>query len=428
MCDTFVALPGATATGGVLLAKNADTEINEAQHLLRLPRQDHPEGTQVRLTHLVIPQARRTHEVLLDKSFWLHGGEIGVNEHGVAVGNEAVFSNRPSDKDGGILIDLLRLILERSADRHEAVALVADLLATWGQGGNCELRGNSHFDGSFIVSDRSGAVVIETAGPDWAVREVAGFASISNGYTIGTDWDRCSLAGAGGKVDFAATVGDPEKARCVAAAERRQASHDFLAARAGRIGVRTMADLLRDTGEADYEPMRGERPTRICMHAAPYPHRLWQATGALIADTRGDDVMAWVTGTSGTDVSIFKPAFFGVDLPDLGPAPRESYTPGAYWWRHEFLHRRAMADYRGLVPQIRGEFEALEDEFFRESETVRRGRLAEKREFVNDCWRRADAAAAAWVARLERRNYVIADPAYRAMWQTFNSAASLPLA
>ena len=48
----------------------------------------------VRLTHLVIPQARHTYEVLLDKSFWLYGGEIGVNEHGVAVGNEAVFSNR----------------------------------------------------------------------------------------------------------------------------------------------------------------------------------------------------------------------------------------------------------------------------------------------------------------------------------------------
>ena len=47
----------------------------------------------VRLTHLVIPQARHTHEVLLDKSFWLYGGEIGVNEQGVAIGNEAVFSN-----------------------------------------------------------------------------------------------------------------------------------------------------------------------------------------------------------------------------------------------------------------------------------------------------------------------------------------------
>ena len=117
-----------------------------------------------------------------------------------------------------------------------------------------------------------------------------------------------------------------------------------------------MADLLRYTGPGAYTPLEGESPTRICMHAAPYDNRLWQATGALIADTRGNNVMAWVTATSGTDVSIFKPAFFGVELPDLGPMPRESFTPGAYWWKHEFLHRRAMSDYDRLMREL----EALE--------------------------------------------------------------------
>ena len=87
-----------------------------------------------------------------------------------------------------------------------------------------------------------------------------------------------------------------------------------------------------------------------------------------------------------------------------------------------------MADYRGVVPAIRAEFEALEDEFFQESETVRRAGLAEKRRFVRDCWRRADDAAAGWLVRLEKRNYAIENPAYRAMWQGFNRAASLPLA
>jgi dipeptidase len=430
MCDTFVALPSTTATGAVLLAKNADTEINEAQHVLKLPRRDYPEGAMVRLTHLVIPQARRTHEVLLDKSFWLYGGEIGLNEHGLAIGNEAVFSNLASERDGVILIDLLRLMLERATDRHEAVALTAHLLESFGQGGNCELRGNSHFDGSFIVSDSSGAIVLETAGKEWAAKEITGFASISNGYTIRDDWDRASLtASNGAKPDFAAAVGDEEKTYCTAARERQKASQDYLARHAGRISVRTMADLLRYTGEdPDYEPMQGERPTRVCMHAAPYEYRFWQATGALIADTRGADIMGWVTATSGTDVSIFKPAFFGVDLPDLGPMPRESYTPEAYWWRHEFLHRRAMADYRSLMPEIRGEFERLEDGFFRESEAVRKAGSAEKAAFVAHCWREADEAEGRWIKRLEARNYFIENAAYRSMWDQFNRAASLPLA
>jgi dipeptidase len=428
MCDTFVALSDSTANGSVLLAKSADTEVNEAQHFLRLSARDYPEGAQVRVTHRVIPQARHTYETLIDKSFWLYGGEIGVNEHGVAVGNEAVFSTVSSESDGVVLIDLLRLILERAATRHEAVDLVAQMLAGFGQGGNCELRGNSHFDGSFIVSDKTGAVVLETAGKEWAAREVKGFGSISNGYTIGADWDRSSIAAINGsKPDFGKLVGDPEKTRCVAAVERQRASHDFLAARHGKVTVRSMADLLRYTGPDAYTPLAGEAPTRICMHAAPYDFRLWQATGALIADTRGDDVMAWVTATSGTDVSIFKPAFFGIDLPDLGPMPRETFTPGAYWWKHEFLHRRAMSDYDRLMPEIRNSFEALEDEFFRDSEAVRRGGMAEKAEFVADCWHRADVARDQWIEKLEAKNYFIENTAYRAMWDGFNRAASLPL-
>ena len=429
MCDTFVALPGATANGGVLLAKNADTEVNEAQHVLKLPGRRHPAGAQVRLTHLVIPQAAETFEVLLDKSFWLYGGEIGVNEHGLAIGNEAVFSNVPSQGDGVVLIDLLRLMLERCRDRHEAVALAGEMLGTYGQGGNCEMRGNSHFDGSFIIADRGGALVLETAGPQWATREIDGFASISNGYTIHADWTRTSLdRGDGARPDFAALVGDMDRTVGCGAPERQAASQAFLTRHAGSITVRTMADILRSTGDdEDYHPVKGDRPTRLCMHAAPYDSRLWQATGALIADARGDDVMAWVTATSGTDVSIFKPAFFGADLPDLGPMPRETDTGGAYWWRHERLHRRAMADYSAIVPELRAEFEMLEDRFLAASETVRKGSRTEKEHFVGECWRGADELEARWLRRLEARQYAISHPGYREMWARFNSAASLEL-
>ena len=429
MCDTFVALGSVTRSGSVLLAKNADTEVNEAQHLLKIPGRDWPEGAQVRVTHRLIPQARRTNEVVLDKSFWLYGGEIGVNEHGVAIGNEAVFSHRSSEGDGVILIDLLRLMLERARDRHEAAALTAQMLKTYGPGGNCELRGNSHFDGSFIVSDRTGALVLETAGLDWATREVEGFTSISNAYTIGADWTATSLMGGDSKVDFAKTVGDPGPAFACGAPERRAASYDYLDRHAGGITVRTMADLLRYTGEdAGYHPAEGARPTRVCMHAGPFESRFWQATGSLVSDVRGGSIVVWATGTSGPDCSVFKPIFFGVPMPDLGPMPRESDTPGAYWWRHERLHRRVMADYSAIIAELRPEIEALEDGFFREAEAVRDADDATKVEFVASCWRVADALEARWLARLETRSYHIAHPAYESMWRHFNAAAALEFA
>jgi dipeptidase len=427
MCDTFVALGNATADGSVLLAKNADTEINEAQHLVRFPRRDWGEGAMIRTTHRVIPQVPTTWDVVLNKSFWTYGAEIGFNEWGVACGNEAVFTNQHCDGDGVMLIDHLRLMLERARNCDEAVDVIAGLLAEYGQGGNCELRGNSHFDGGFIVSDMHGAVEIQTAGRHWAVRRVADISSISNVHSIRDDWDRASLEGqAGPRVDFRAAFTDEEKSRCTAPDERQQASFGFLARHKGRITVRTMADLLRYTGDdPDYHPMQGERPTRICMHAAPYENRFWQATGGLISVAKDGHVMGWANATSGPDASIMKPVFCGVDLPDLGPMPRETFTPGAYWWKHERLHRRVMADYKAVKPDLRAEFDALEDEFFADGPGVMKGSPAEKQAFVNACWRRADEAADRWLKRLESRPYAIADTAYRQMWERFNRAAAL---
>src|SRR3990172_9980189 len=180
MCDSFVALPSATTTRTTLAAKNADCEINEAQAVLRLPRRRYPDGAMLRTSHIVIAKAGETNEIIIDKSYWTWGGEIGVNEHGVAVGNEAIFSKCKEKSDGLITGDLLRLMLERAKTCDEALQVFGDALTTHGQGGNCELRGNSHFDSSYLVSDRSAAYVGETAGRDWVARKGEGVGAVSN--------------------------------------------------------------------------------------------------------------------------------------------------------------------------------------------------------------------------------------------------------
>jgi len=430
MCDTIVALPDATADGAVLLAKNADTEVNEAQQILRLPRRDYLPGAAVRVTHLTIPQAAHTHEVILGRSFWTWGGEVGCNEHGVAIGNEAAFSNQTCEKDGTGAIDLLRLALERAATAREAVDIIGGHIVRYGQGGNCQMMGNYWFDSGLLVADRKEAWIVNGAGHHWAARRARSTEAISNRYQIGTDWELSSLAGAAPvdgetRPDFRARFADPVRERECAADERESCAAGLLAGRNGAITMHDMATVLRDVGdEATYDVTADERPTKVCMHAGPTPARFWHATSAMITEVRPASVVVWMTGTSATDLSIFKPLFFGIDLPE-GLMPLGTDTEGTIWWRHERLHRPAMARYREVKPEIRAEFDALERSFHDESATVRGGSPQLKAEFVAWCWHRAAAATEAWIGRLARRPYAITHPAYRAAWERWNAEASL---
>ena len=119
MCDTVVALGSVTADGLTLFGKNSDREPNEAHHLLRVPAANHPAGSTVKCTYVDIPQVNHTYEVLLAKPFWIWGAEMGANEHGVTIGNEAVFTKVPYDKQPGLIgMDFLRLALERAQTAH----------------------------------------------------------------------------------------------------------------------------------------------------------------------------------------------------------------------------------------------------------------------------------------------------------------------
>jgi len=433
MCDTIVALPDATEDGAVLLAKNADTEVNEAQQILRLPRRDYLPGAAVRVTHLTIPQATYTHEVILGRSFWTWGGEVGCNEHGVAIGNEAAFSNQKCEKDGTGAIDLLRLALERAASARDAVDVIGDHVVRFGQGGNCQMMGNYWFDSGLLVADRKEAWVVNCAGHHWAARQAKSTEAISNRFQIGADWDLSSLSASRPvngetKPDFRARFADPVREQECAADERESCAAGLLAARRGAITMHDMAAVLRDVGdEASYDVTADARPTKVCMHAGPTPARFWHATSAMITEVRPDSVVVWMTGTSATDLSIFKPLFFGVDTPS-GLMPLGTDTEGTIWWRHERLHRPAMAHYRQLKPAIRAEFDALERSFQSESATVRDGSLRLKEEFVAWCWHRAAAATEAWIDRLARLPYAISHSAYRAAWERWNAEASLAFA
>lgn len=426
MCDTFAALGPVTRSGAVLFAKSADCEVNEANALVRIPRARHVPGETVRLTHLVIPQAEETFDLILTKAFWTYGCELGVNEFGLCMGEEAVFTTEMAEERDGIIgPDLMRIGLERARSCREAITVMTELLEAYGQGGSAELKGNSHFDSSYLMSDTSEAYILETAGRKWATRRIEDVGSISNMLGIRADWERCSAAGTAGSLDWAAAFGLPAVPAALGAPDRQRITFNGLTENKGRITVRTMFDLMRQHGPG-YHPATAPVHGNTCMHAGPQKDRWWQADGAMAADVRGDDIVVWATGTSGNCLSIFKPVFPGMDLPEIGPVPTEHFDPRSLWWKHELLHRRAMADFNGIVPEIRADFDRMEAGFLAEAESVRRGSLGEKRDFMAHCFQRAMEQTDAWIARLQSRtDLAFQDPAYRRMWATLNSAAGL---
>ena len=100
VCDTSVVVGSASADGSVIFAKNSDRPANECQPLRYYPRQSYPARARVRCTHREIPQTSETLAVLGSQPWWMWGFEIGVNEAGVAIGNEAVYGREGYADDG----------------------------------------------------------------------------------------------------------------------------------------------------------------------------------------------------------------------------------------------------------------------------------------------------------------------------------------
>jgi secernin len=358
MCDTYVALPGHTADGSVIFGKNSDRDPNEAQALEWHPAQDHPAGAELQCTWLRIPQVRHTNGVLISRPHWIWGAEMGANSRGVVIGNEAVFTRRERSREPGLIgMDLLRLALERAGTAREALDVITDLLARYGQGGLHSAKLIYH--NSYLIADPEGAWVLETAGEFWAAKRVKGCAAISNGLTLGEDFDESSpglidaarklgLLRRGEGFDFARCFADPFYAIFTGCRPRRSRALALLGERAGRMDTADAFAMLRDHGDggAGYRPDGHFLMSRICSHAANALARdSAQSTGSLVACIKGSDRVFWATGTSAPCTSLFKPVWLeGAVLPDLGPTPGPAFDDASLWWRHELVHRTALRD------------------------------------------------------------------------------------
>ena len=442
MCDTLVALPKATAGGATLFAKNSDRERNEAQGLEITAAADHPAGAAVQLTYIAITQVRHTHACLLSRPFWMWGAEMGANEYGVVIGNEAVHSIIAAGRKRALTgMDLVRLGLERAATASEAVDLIVGLLERHGQGGDCGHLHRFYYHNSFIIADRTEAFVLETVGRWWALERVAGARALSNALSIGPGYAAVSrLAephardqgwiGDDGRFDFAARLFDPGRDAISRGRERRARGQTLMDRRLGALTPRAMMAILRDhgaaaEGQAAWTPA-DQVGRAICMHAAQGARRS-QTTGSLVAELREGRAVFWVTGTAAPCLGIFKPVLIDVALPTMGPAPTDHFDAGALWWRHECLHRAALRDFSTAVAVVTPSRDALEASF---AERIDQALAADPgpealQDLVEACWREARAAEAEWMAAIARVDAPPVQAGFQRSWNRLNHIAGM---
>ena len=363
MCDTmgivdcyakgpYPALQGGVVdfASGAFFAKNSDRSPNEAQALEWRPAADHRPGVKLRVTYTELEQVPHTYGALISRPLWLWGAEMGVNEKGLCIGNEAVFTRGPYGKTGLTGMDLLRLALERSASAAEALDCITSLLERHGQGGDCGYDHRFFYDNSFLILDRTAMYILETAGKAWAARRVER-GSISNRLCLDS---ADSYGGVQRGTGFARAHREPVYSFFSGSARRQKLSGACVAAASG------IADLIRglrihkDDGAAA-GPLTRPGVDSPCMHAGGL---IGDHTTASLAVELGDEtVTVWATGSSTPCVSLFKPWRLG--NPPAGPvAAAGGNEAGAYWKRREAFHRRLIG--LTLPPSYYEERDALE--------------------------------------------------------------------
>ena len=358
MCDTLAVGPSYTADGTSIFGKNSDREPDETHLVVSNPGAEYPEGKNLKCTYITIPQVRSTHATVICKPFWIWGAEMGVNEKGVVIGNEALFTKiRPEKQPGLIGMDLLRLALERGASADEAAEVIIDLLGHFGQAGPCGYRDKKlAYMNSFIIMDREHMIVLETLGRDYALRHRKDYAVISNGFTLTTDWERSSLPPG---TDMTAKT-DPLITYFAGSSWRRGSIERGILDGRGRFTIQDAFSLLRS--HAGDRPFRGFNRD-VCMHACDPLIRRSETTGSLVVELHPRDrLKIFVTAGSAPCLTPFKPF--------LPAAPWEGagrggafYTEDSTWWSHEAMHVNAMLRPHAYRASITEKIRAMEEKW-----------------------------------------------------------------
>ncbi len=386
-CDTWVAMGDVTTRGYTILGKNSDRPTFGCQPLVQYPRRKWPAGSKIDLARITIPQVKETYATLGSSPYWSWGYEEGINEHSVAIGNEAIWTRVLVDeiashkagkgpKLGPTGMDLVRLGLERGKTAREALDAIAEVIREHGQFGSASpTRGlGGAYHNSFIIADPTEAWILETAGSHWVAKRLRkGATSISNGVSLGTDFDLASA----NAVQHAITKGwwpkdkasefhfqhayskDTRKGSPVVTRVHGRAaiSRRLLKEKLGRIDVRWMMHIARSPG--------------IDLNATA------SSSVAVLPNTQDELPVYWWCPAVPSS-SCFVPFFIhGSGPPEIvstagtygsrnerpSKTARDKFSDKSYWWLFRDLTDKVRAAPKTRGPVVRKVFDALEKEF-----------------------------------------------------------------
>jgi len=410
MCDTLVALPSVTKNDSLLMAKNSDREPDEAQAIVHISRKLHSDK-KLRCTYIEIPQVTETYECILSKPFQIWGAEMGANEHGLVIGNEAVFTKvKLEKKNQGLTgMDLLRLALERCTISEEAITCITTLLDQYGQDANGGYKNkNFYYHNSFLIADTQNAWVLETAGKEWAAEKVKDLRSISNKLSI-DDSDKISATAKsfaqskgwwkeGTPFSFQNAYSDWFYTRMGRSASRQSCT---TSSGRQRIGQLTQADCMQilqtHNGDvAHFKPSRANTGS-VCMHATNLLNPS-STTGSMVAEIRSAlPHTIWLTGTAHPCLSVYIPFYFGTNVLNDFKLP-SAKEDDSLWWRAEKLHQWISKDYQKRKAIINQERIALQHEFIERDFFLMKPdvTIQSLEAFSNECLKKVSEAIYKW--------------------------------
>jgi secernin len=367
----------------MVFAKNSDRPVGEVQ--LAVPFGRRPTAGCILRTQYLSIGDTGAHAALLSCPTWLWGAEHGVNEFGVAIGNERVATVHDSAQARPRLIgmDMVRLGLERARSAEEALDILVDLLTTHGQGGIADAARQEAYDSSFLIADPRQAFVLDTSGTDFAAAPFPRGTAISNRLSVGSDWTRGSPDLEPGD-DFG-RFRDPDAP--VASAELRlAASRTFLdgqRATAGGLTPAATAAHLRDHGNGPWGAPGAAGPAQppptaggaepgsgvsVCMHLSGGSVTAASLIAVLPTDLAAGAPLQAYVALGSPCVGIYVPAFVRTAA---GPPPfvPKELSSEAMWRAADALRQRVEADPAAIGP-IREVLDPVEEELWFEAAEI----------------------------------------------------------